>query len=55
MALGLAKMITPCSIVVMTCTAAAHMSYGDWVKKIAPIVAVLFAACCAFLCVLVML
>lgn len=55
MALGLAKMITPCSIVVMTCTSAAHMSYGDWVKKAAPIVAILFAACCAFLCVLVML
>lgn len=55
MALGLAKMITPCSIVVMTCTAAAHMSYGDWVKKAAPIVALLFAACCVFLCILVML
>lgn len=55
MALGLAKMITPCSIVVMTCTSAAHMSYGDWVKKIAPIVALLFVVCCIFLCVLVML
>lgn len=55
MALGLAKMITPCSIVVMTCTSAAHMSYGDWVKKAAPIVAGLFVVCCVFLCVLVML
>lgn len=55
MALGLAKMITPCSIVVMTCTAAAHMSYSDWVKKVAPIVAFLFVACCIFLCVLVVL
>lgn len=55
MALGLAKMITPCSIVVMTCTAAAHMSYADWVKKIAPIVAALFVICCIFLCVLVVL
>ncbi len=55
MALGLAKMITPCSIVVMTCTSAAHMSYADWVKKIAPIVALLFAVCCIFLCVLVVL
>lgn len=55
MALGLAKMITPCSIVVMTCTAAAHMSYGDWVKKVGPIVVLLFIACCGFLCVLVML
>ncbi len=55
MALGLAKMITPCSIVVMTCTAAAHMSYGDWVKKVAPIVLILFAVCCAFLFGLVVL
>lgn len=55
MALGLAKMITPCSIVVMTCTSAAHMSYGDWVKKAAPIVAGLFAVCCVFLCALVAL
>lgn len=49
MALGLAKMITPCSIAVMTCTQAAHVSYGTWVKKVAPIVAVLFVICCAFL------
>ncbi|NPD31495.1 YfcC family protein [Eggerthellaceae bacterium zg-1084] len=55
MALGLAKMITPCSIVVMTCTASAHMSYADWVRKAAPIVALLFACCCVFLCVLVLI
>lgn len=55
MALGLAKMVTPCSIVVMTCTAAAHMSYGAWIRKAAPIVALLFIVCCAFLCLLVML
>ena len=55
MALGLAKMITPCSIVVMTCTSAAHMSYGDWVQKVLPIFGVLFAYCCVFLCVLVIL
>ena len=55
MALGLAKMITPCSIVVMTCTAAAHMSYGDWVKKAVPIVGILFVCCCVFLAVLVMI
>lgn len=55
MALGLAKMITPCSIVVMTCTQAAHMSYGDWVKKVAPIVGMLFVVCCVVLCVLVLL
>ena len=55
MALGLAKMITPCSIVVMTCTSAAHMSYGDWVKLVGPIVGILFAVCCVFLSVLVIL
>lgn len=55
MALGLAKMITPCSIVVMTCTAAAHMSYGAWVKKVAPIVGFLFVVCCVVLCVLVLI
>jgi len=55
MALGLAKMITPTSIVVMTCTSAAHMSYGSWVKKAAPIVGSLFLVCCVFLCVAVML
>ncbi|WP_314922037.1 YfcC family protein [Slackia exigua] len=55
MALGLAKMISPTSIVVMTCTAAAHMSYGDWVKKAAPIVGFLFLVCCAFLTVAAML
>lgn len=55
MALGLAKMITPCSIVVMTCTSAAHMSYGDWVKKAAPIVFGLFIVCCIFLCALVLI
>ena len=55
MALGLAKMISPTSIVVMTCTSAAHMSYGDWVKKAAPIVGFLFFVCCVFLTVAVML
>ena len=55
MALGLAKMIAPTSIVVMTCTSAAHMSYGDWVKKAVPIVGFLFVVCCVFLCVAVML
>ena len=55
MALGLAKMISPTSIVVMTCTSAAHMSYGDWVKRAAPIVGFLFLVCCVFLTVAVML
>ena len=55
MALGLAKMISPTSLVVMTCTSAAHMSYGDWVKRAAPIVGFLFLVCCVFLTVAVML
>lgn len=53
MALGLAKMISPTSIVVMTCTQAAHISYIGWVKKAAPIVGILFATCCVFLVVAV--
>ena len=32
MALGMAKMIMPTSIVVMTCTQAAHIGYGKWIK-----------------------
>lgn len=32
MALGMAKMIMPTSIVVMTCTQAAHIGYGSWIK-----------------------
>lgn len=49
MALGLAKMFTPTSIVVMTVTSAAHMSYTDWLKKVMPIVGLLFVCCCGFL------
>lgn len=49
MALGLAKMVSPTSIVVMTCTQAAHISYGTWVKKVIPILGILFAASCGFL------
>lgn len=49
MALGLAKMVTPTSIVVMTCTQAAHISYSTWLKKVIPIVGILFVASCGFL------
>lgn len=49
MALGMAKMFTPTSVVVMTCTSAAHMSYANWLKRILPIVGIIFAVCCAFL------
>jgi uncharacterized ion transporter superfamily protein YfcC len=51
MALGMAKMVTPASVVVMTCTSAAHMSYADWVRRILPILGVFFVTCCAFLVV----
>jgi uncharacterized ion transporter superfamily protein YfcC len=51
MALGMAKMVTPASVVVMTCTSAAHMSYADWVRRILPILGIFFVTCCAFLVV----
>lgn len=53
MALGLAKMVTPTSIVLMTCLQASKISYGKWIKFIAPYVAALFALCCAILVILV--
>ncbi len=49
MALGMAKMIMPTSIVVMTCTQAAHIGYGQWVKNNWKFMIVLFLASCAFL------
>lgn len=33
MSLGLVKMFMPTSIIVMTCTQAAHVNYGDWIKS----------------------
>ncbi len=44
-ALGLAKMIMPTSIVVMTCTQANHIGYGQWVKSNWKFVALLAAVC----------
>ncbi|WEV47380.1 YfcC family protein [Bifidobacterium sp. ESL0690] len=49
MALGLAKMVTPTSIVLMTCLQAAHISYGKWIRFIAPYWAIIFGACCVIL------
>ena len=49
MALGLAKMIMPTSIVVMTCTQAAHISYTQWIKSNWKFMICLFALSCAFL------
>lgn len=48
-ALGMAKMITPTSVVLMTCTAASHINYIDWVKHILKFLVALFVLCCLFL------
>ncbi len=55
MALGLVKMIMPTSIVVMTCTQAAHIGYGQWVRSNWKFMIVLFMVSCAFLIVDVMI
>ena len=55
MALGMAKMIMPTSIVVMTCTQAAHVSYTQWVKTNWKFMVFMFLSCCAFLVVDVMI
>jgi uncharacterized ion transporter superfamily protein YfcC len=49
MALGLAKMVTPTSIVLMTCLQATNVSYARWIRFILPYVLVIFAACCLVL------
>lgn len=55
MALGMAKMIMPTSIVVMTCTQAAHIGYGQWIKTNWKFMLVQFALCCVFLIAGIML
>lgn len=55
MALGMAKMIMPTSIVVMTCTQAAHIGYGQWIKTNWKFMVVQFALCCVFLIAGIML
>ena len=55
MALGLAKMISPYVHRGDDLHLGRHMSYGDWVKRAAPIVGFLFLVCCVFLTVAVML
>ncbi|MEG0777769.1 MAG: YfcC family protein [Oscillospiraceae bacterium] len=55
MALGMAKMIMPTSIIVMTCTQAAHIGYGQWVKSNWKFMLLMFAASSAFLIVGVLL
>lgn len=48
-ALGLVKMIMPTSIVVMTCTQAAHIGYGQWVKSNWKFMILLLMISCTFL------
>lgn len=55
MALGMAKMIMPTSIVVMTCTQAAHIGYGQWIKTNWKFMIVQFVLCCLFLIAGIML
>lgn len=55
MALGMAKMIMPTSIVVMTCTQAAHIGYGKWIKTNWKFMVLMFLLSCGFLVVGVML
>lgn len=54
MGLGLVKMIMPTSIIVMTCTQAAHIGYGQWVKATWKFVLLIFAVCCGFLMIGIM-
>lgn len=49
MALGLAKMVMPTSIIVMTCTQAAHIGYGQWIKTNYKFIIMLFFVSCMFL------
>lgn len=55
MALGMVKMIMPTSIVVMTCSQVAHIDYGQWVKTNWKFILTMFAACCVFLVVAVLI
>lgn len=48
-ALGLVKMVMPTSIIVMTCTQAAHIGYGQWVKSGWKFMFILFITACLFL------
>ena len=47
-ALGIAKMFTPTSIAVMTCTQYAKIDYMSWVKAVWKPLVVIFLVCLAF-------
>jgi uncharacterized ion transporter superfamily protein YfcC len=51
MALGMVKMITPTSVVVMTSLQVAHVEYTTWAKFILKYEAMMFVICAAFLAV----
>ncbi len=55
MALGLAKMFTPTSIAVMTCSEVAHIQYLDWLKAAWKSLAVFAGVSLAFVIVLTMM
>lgn len=55
MALGMVKMIMPTSIVVMTCTNATHIDYGQWVKTNWKLIAMMFVTCCVILVISVLI
>ena len=55
MALGLAKMFTPTSIAVMTCSEVAHIQYLDWLKAAWKSLAVFAGVSLAFVIVLTMI
>lgn len=44
-ALGIAKMFTPTSIIVMTCSQYAKIDYGTWIKAIWKPIALIFTVC----------
>lgn len=54
-ALGLAKMFTPTSIVVMTCTQYAKVDYGAWIKASWKYLAGFFLVCLAILILLTLI
>jgi len=55
MSLGLVKMIMPTSIIVMTCTQAAHVNYGAWFKSTWKYVLLMFFANIAILIAMVLI
>lgn len=55
MSLGLVKMVMPTSIIVMTCTQAAHVNYGNWLKSTWKYLLIMLLANIAILVIMVIL